>query len=122
VATILIIEDDELNRELFRNFLEMIGYEVHVARDAEMGLRLAAQIAPLLILMDWRLPGTIDGLNATRQLKANPDLAHIPVIMTTAHHFPDGEQRVYEAGCQGFIPKPFDMRVLKDIVVEYAVG
>lgn len=104
---ILIIEDNLLNMELVKELLESAGYNALQALDAETGMELARSERPALILMDIRLPG-IDGLEATRILKADPATQHIPVVAVTAHAMSGYDQVVREAGCVGYITKPID--------------
>jgi two-component system cell cycle response regulator DivK len=106
VATrILYVEDNPQNMRLVRKFLMMAGYEMLEAPDGLSGLRVASTECPDLILMDVNLPD-IDGLEATARLKANPQLAHVPVIALTANAMHGDRERCLAAGCDGYIPKP----------------
>lgn len=116
MSTILVIEDDVLNLELFKQFIGMLGYHVLTATNAHEGIALAQAEQPVLILMDIRLPGAMDGIEATRRLKQDPATAYIPVIVATAHKEPGLEQRAFEAGCEGYFLKPIDMRALKEVI------
>src|SRR5258707_12054716 len=102
---VLIIEDNQLNLELITDLLEAKGFSILQARNAEDGLRLARQKLPDLILMDISLPG-MDGLAATRTLKADPATCRLPVIALTAHAMRGDEAVALAAGCDGYLTKP----------------
>jgi two-component system, cell cycle response regulator DivK len=104
---ILYIEDTENNRILVTRRLEKKGYQVITAENADQGLALAATEMPALILMDMGMPGT-DGWAATRTLKADPQLRHIPVIALTAHAMQGDREKALDAGCDDYETKPFD--------------
>ncbi len=106
MAKILYIEDTENNRILVSRFLQRRGYEVWTAEEAEQGLALAETARPDLILMDMGLPG-MDGWEATRRLKADPKLRHIPVLALTAHVMEGDREKALEAGCEDYDTKPF---------------
>lgn len=106
---ILIIEDNDLNRELVTDLLEARGFIVHQAREAEEGLRLAREHMPDLILMDLSLPG-MDGLAATRALREDNCIRHLTVIALTAHAMKGDEQTALHAGCDAYLTKPIDTR------------
>lgn len=106
MVKVLYIEDTENNRILVTRRLEKQGYRVLTAELAEEGLALAAAELPDLILMDMGLPGT-DGWTATRLLKADPKLRHIPVIALTAHVMQGDRERSLAAGCDEYDTKPF---------------
>ncbi len=108
-SLVLVIEDNWVNRELVTDVLESGGFRVTQAQTAEEGLRLARELLPDLILMDISLPG-MDGLAATRALKADPATAHLPVIALTAHVMRGDEAIALEAGCDGYLSKPIDTR------------
>ena len=103
---ILIVEDGEFNRDLLIQLLED-EYEVVVAVDGEEGVKKAAQERPDLILMDLGLP-VLDGWEATKIIKANSELKHIPVIAITSHAMVGDERRAREAGCGDYLSKPID--------------
>lgn len=107
---ILVVEDGEFNRDLF---VQLLGdeYEVMVAVDGEEGVKRAEQEKPDLILMDLGLP-VLDGREATRKIKANSELKHIPVIAITSHAMVGDEKRAREAGCDDYLSKPIDENVL----------
>ena len=106
---ILIIEDNPVNMELASDLLEVAGFLVLQAANAEEGLALARAEVPHLVLMDLSLPG-MDGLTATRLLRADSTTAHIPVVVLTANAMKGDEDRAHEAGAIGYIAKPFDTR------------
>ena len=109
--TILIVDDNELNRKLARVTLQFSKYKTLEAEDAESGIKLAQENKPDLILMDIQLPG-IDGWSATRIIKGDPDLKDIPVIALTGFASYEDEEKAREAGCVGYISKPFSPQAL----------
>ncbi len=106
---ILIIEDNVLNLELATDLLEANGFTVASAPTAEEGLRLARELFPDLVLMDFSLPG-MDGLSATKQLKTDPATRHLTVVGLTAHAMKGDEELALNAGCDGYLTKPIDTR------------
>lgn len=106
---ILIIEDNLLNLELATDLLAANGFVVHSAQTAEDGLRMARALLPDLVLMDFGLPG-MDGLSATKNLKADPATRHLTVVGLTAHAMKGDEAIALEAGCAGYLTKPIDTR------------
>jgi CheY-like chemotaxis protein len=115
MSKILYIEDTENNRLLVTRRLGRKGYQIFTANDAEQGLALAERELPDLILMDMGLPG-IDGWEATRRLKANPKLRHIPVVALTAHAMQEERDKSLEAGCDDYDTKPFEFpRLLRKV-------
>ena len=107
-AKILLVEDNEMNRDMLSRRLQRRGYEVLTAVDGESGLALIRSEAPALVLMDMSLPG-IDGWEATRQLKADPATRAIPVIALTAHAMAGDREKALAAGCDDFDIKPIDL-------------
>ena len=105
---ILIIEDNEMNRDMLSRRLARHGYEVVVAVDGAEGLARARDERPALILMDMSLP-VIDGWEATRRLKADPETAAIPIIALTAHAMTSDRDKALEAGCDGYETKPVEL-------------
>jgi CheY-like chemotaxis protein len=105
---ILLIEDNEMNRDMLSRRLVKRGYEVAIAVDGEQGLAMVHSEAPALVLMDMSLPG-IDGWEVTRQLKAAPETRGIPVIGLTAHAMAGDRDKALAAGCDGYIEKPIDV-------------
>jgi CheY-like chemotaxis protein len=108
---ILVVEDNEANQLLARSVLEREGYRVEVAAAAVEAMAKLAEQLPNLILMDVQLPGQ-DGLSFTRELKADPTTANIPVIALTAHAMTGDREQTIAAGCVGYIAKPIDTRTL----------
>jgi CheY-like chemotaxis protein len=116
-TTILIIEDNELNMKLVRSMLQLGKYRILEAEDAEGGIELAREHSPDLILMDIQLPG-MDGLDATRFIKSDLALAHIPVVALTSYAMRGDEAKALSAGCSGYIAKPIDTRNFLDFIFE----
>lgn len=115
MAKILLVEDNEMNRDMLSRRLERRGYGVLIATDGEEGVLLARKEKPDLILMDMSLP-VLDGWEATRRIKAEGETRHIPVIALTAHAMTTDEQRAREAGCDDFDTKPIELaRLLSKI-------
>jgi CheY-like chemotaxis protein len=110
-ATILIVDDQPLNRKLASRVLEFQGYRVLQAADAEGAQAVLAQARPDLILMDLALPG-MDGLTLTRQLKAEPATQSIPIVAMTAFAMKGDAAKALAAGCDGYLTKPIDARHL----------
>jgi two-component system, cell cycle response regulator DivK len=108
MAKILVVEDNEMNRDMLSRRLERRGYEVVIAVDGGQGLALARSEAPDLILMDMSLP-VLDGWEATRQLKAAPETRAIPIIALTAHAMSDDRDRAIDAGCDDYDTKPVEL-------------
>lgn len=106
---ILIVEDNPTNLKLALQVLEMEGYLVDQATDAEQAQELLQHMSPDLILMDLALPG-MDGLTLTRRLKADARLKHIPVVAMTAFAMKGDDRKALAAGCDGYITKPIDTR------------
>ena len=111
MARILIVEDNEMNRDMLSRRLSRRGYQVLTANDGKAGIDAAVQDQPDLILMDLSLPG-IDGWEATRRLKADPRTRAIPVIALTAHAMAGDEKTALEAGCDDYETKPVDFPLL----------
>jgi two-component system cell cycle response regulator DivK len=108
MTTILIVEDNEMNRDMLSRRLERKGYEVLIAVDGEKGLEVARAKLPDLILMDMSLP-VVDGWEATRRLKVDDRLKHIPVIALTAHAMANDRDKALEAGCDEYDTKPIEL-------------
>ena len=114
---ILVVEDDEKGRYLACFLLRRAGFDVLEARDGQEAIKKAAE-RPDLILMDMQLP-VIDGYEATRRIKADEDLARIPVIALTAYAMKGDREKTLEAGCSGYIEKPIDPKQFVSQVREY---
>ena len=115
---ILIIEDQEDNRAIMRDLLTGAGFELIEAADGEEGVKLARSERPDLILMDIQLP-VIDGYEATRRIKAIAELKSIPIIAVTSYALSGDEAKTREAGCDGYVAKPFSPRHLLAKVREF---
>ena len=111
MAQILLVEDNELNRDMLSRRLMRKGYEVICAVDGQEGVAMARSQAPDLILMDMRLP-ELDGWAATRQIKAAPETQSIPVIALTAHAMAGDREQAMAAGCDDYDSKPVDLKRL----------
>jgi two-component system, cell cycle response regulator DivK len=118
MARILVVEDNASNMALVTFMLEAGGHAVLAATDAEAGLTIARAEQPDLVLMDIQLPG-MDGLQATGLLKADDATRGIPVIALTALAMKGDEERILEAGCDGYIAKPMPYQVLLDTVARF---
>ncbi|HEV8533514.1 MAG TPA: response regulator [Methylomirabilota bacterium] len=105
---ILLVEDNEMNRDMLSRRLERRGYQVVIAVDGAEGVRMAQAEVPALILMDMSLP-VLDGWEATRQIKAAPATGAIPIIALTAHAMSGDREKAIEAGCDDFDTKPVDL-------------
>jgi len=108
---VLVVEDDPKNLKLFRDLLQRFGFEVTEATDGEMGVEAARSGQPDLILMDIMMP-KMDGLEATRIIKADPETKHIPVVALTSFAMSGDRERALAAGCDDYIAKPVDVRQL----------
>jgi CheY-like chemotaxis protein len=111
VSKILLVEDNEMSRDMLSRRLERKGHEVLVAANGQQGLALAKSERPSLILMDLSLP-ELDGWDVTRRLKTDPATRHIPVIALTAHAMVDDRKRAYAVGCDDFYAKPVEFQCL----------
>jgi two-component system cell cycle response regulator DivK len=107
MTKILLVEDNEMNRDMLSRRLIKKGYEVVMALDGEQALEMAGSESPDLILMDISLPG-LDGWEATRRLKANPETQAIPIIALTAHAMAGDKEKCLEAGCNDYDTKPVE--------------
>ena len=105
---ILLVEDNEMNRDMLSRRLERKGFEVIVAVDGQSGVEMAQTEAPDLVLMDMSLP-VLDGWEATRRLKASPSTQHLPVIALTAHAMSSDRDKALEAGCDEYDTKPIEL-------------
>lgn len=109
--TILVVEDNEMNMKLMRAVLTVGKYRILEAADAETGLRLVREQRPDLILMDIQLPG-MDGLTATRIIKADPDLRDIPVFAVSGFAMESDKEKAMNIGFAGYIVKPFSVKAM----------
>jgi two-component system, cell cycle response regulator DivK len=114
---ILVVEDNEKNRKLVRDLLTVKGYRVLEAESGEDGVRTAREQRPALVLMDIQLPG-IDGIEALRRLRADPETATIPVVAVTASAMTRDRQTILAAGFDGYQAKPISVRPFLELVRE----
>ncbi len=118
MTKILIVEDNEMNRDMLTRRLERNGYEVACAVDGPEGISMALSVMPDIVLMDVAL-GEMDGWEATTAIRANPATAHIPVIALTAHALESDRQRSIEVGCVDFETKPVTLPTLMEKIEKY---
>jgi two-component system, cell cycle response regulator DivK len=112
---ILVVEDNLDNYELVRTILELVGYDTFLADNGRDGVTAARKQKPDLILMDMSLP-EMDGWNATKLIRQDPETAHIPMIALTVHTLPLERRRALEAGVDAYLPKPYDASQLIRLV------
>ncbi len=115
---ILIVEDEPKNLTLLRDLLQVSGYTTIEATDGKQGVELAKTSKPDLILMDIQMP-IMDGLEVTRILKENATTSNIPVLALTSYAMKGDKERIFEAGCDGYLTKPIDIKELLKQVAEY---
>ena len=113
MSKILLVEDNEMNRDMLSRRLERKEFEVVIAVDGQAGVNMAGSESPDLILMDLSLP-VIDGWEATRRIKADPATQHLPVIALTAHAMAGDEEKARAAGCDDYDTKPINLNRLLD--------
>jgi len=115
MAKLLLVEDNEMNRDMLSRRLTRRGYEVAIAIDGAQGVEMARTATPDLVLMDLSLP-VIDGWEATRRIKASQETRHLPVIGLTAHAMAGDREKALEAGCDDYDTKPIELeRLLKKV-------
>lgn len=115
---ILVVEDQEDNRQIIRDMLAAADYELTEAENGEQALAAVVKERPDLILMDIQLP-IMDGYEATRRIKADPALNSIPIIAVTSYALSGDEQKARAAGCDDFVPKPYSTRQLLAKIRKY---
>lgn len=115
---ILIIEDNDLNLKLFRDLLEANGYITVETKEGLDALDLTKRERPDLILMDIQLP-EISGLDVTRKIKAEPEVADIPIIAVTAFAMKDDEEKILRAGCEAYISKPISISNFLETIKQF---
>ena len=115
---ILVVEDQVDNRQILRDLLTNAGFDIVEAENGEEAIASAQAIRPDLILMDIQLP-ILDGYEATRRLKADPDLKSIPIIVVTSYALSGDEEKARLAGCDDYVAKPFSPRLLLTQIKEY---
>jgi two-component system cell cycle response regulator DivK len=118
---ILIVEDNEMNRDVLARQLTRRGHAVQTAADGPQGLAIAREHAPELILLDLGLP-EIDGWECARRLKADPATRHIPIVALTAHAMVGDRQKALDAGCDEFDTKPIDLGTLLEKITRLLTG
>ena len=118
MTKILVVEDNDVNREMLVRRLQRRGFTMVEAVDGKEAIEKTIGERPDIVLMDMSLP-VMDGWEATRQLKANPEVAAIPIIGLTAHAMVGDKQRVLEAGCNDYATKPIDFERLLSIIGTY---
>jgi two-component system, cell cycle response regulator DivK len=118
--TILVVEDEPLNIKLIRDVLTHRGDTVLEADNGRKGVDLAIEKIPDLILMDMQLP-VMDGMEATLLIKANPSTRHIPVVALTGYAMDGDEKRMREAGCDGYLSKPFRIKELFQVIDSFLI-
>ncbi|AFK54398.1 MAG: response regulator [Tistrella sp.] len=116
--TVLIVEDNELNMKLFNDLLEANGYVTLQTRDGMEALKIARDQHPDLILMDIQLP-EVSGLDVTKWIKADDDLRTIPIIAVTAFAMKGDEEKILDAGCEGYISKPISVTPFLETVRKF---
>ena len=121
MTRILLVEDNEMNRDMLSRRLQRKGYEVIIAIDGQVGIEMARSEAPDLVLMDMSLP-VIDGWEATRTLKAAKETAGIPIIALTAHAMSTDRDKAIEAGCDDYDTKPIELSRLLGKMEELICG
>ena len=117
--SILVVDDNAMNLKLSRVFLVSEGYTVKTASNAEEAFKVLTNFTPRLILMDIQLP-LLDGYEATRRIKADPALKHIPIIVVTSYALGGDEAKARAAGCDAYMAKPYSPKALLAKVREYA--
>jgi two-component system cell cycle response regulator DivK len=115
---ILVVEDQEDNRQILRDLLGNAGYELTEAENGEEAIAAVAKRRPDLILMDIQLP-VMDGYEATRRIRSNPDLKSVPIIAVTSYALTGDEDKAIAAGCNGYVSKPYSPRDLLAKVRSY---
>jgi two-component system cell cycle response regulator DivK len=121
LATVLLVEDTEDNRQMMRRLLEMSGFRVVEATNGKEAVDVASQVQPQIILMDLSLP-IIDGLAATRQIRNRPELNTVPIVAVSAHDTADFHSEALEAGCDAYVTKPINYTELEDLVNRLIAG
>ena len=121
IATVLLVEDTEDNRQMMRRLLEMSGFRVVEATNGKEAVEVASQVQPQIILMDLSLP-IIDGLAATREIRNRPELNAVPIVAVSAHDTADFHSEALDAGCDAYVTKPINYTELEDLVNRLIAG
>jgi CheY-like chemotaxis protein len=119
-STIMLVDDDDLNRSVLRQLLQNSGYRVVEAGNGPEALEVARREHPIVILMDLDLPG-LDGIGATRRIREQVELRKIPIVMTTAFDTPAIRAAAYDAGCNEYLVKPLDATTLKKLISSFSL-
>lgn len=115
LATVLLVEDTEDNRQMMKRLLEFSGYRVVEATNGKEAIEMAARVRPQIILMDLSLP-LVDGLAATRGIRVLPGLDKVPIVAVSAHDTSDFHSDALAAGCDAYVTKPIDYAELEEVV------
>lgn len=115
MAKLLLVEDDEMSRDMLTRRLERRGFDIVSAADGKEGVELAASHAPDLILMDLDLP-VMNGWEAARRLKADPATKDMPILALTAHVMAGDQAKALQAGCDDYVPKPVELKRLVALI------
>ena len=115
---ILVVEDNELNRELLCDWLEAENYQVASAANLEQAFAAVQETPPGAVLLDIQL-GDQDGLSLASWIRKQPKLCHIPVIAVTAHAMVTEKERIFQAGCNAYVPKPVDFKILTELLQQW---
>jgi CheY-like chemotaxis protein len=115
---VLVVEDNLVNQELLRDWLEMEGFEVVSVGNLQNALNLLEARTPQVVLLDVQL-GAEDGLALSAWIRSNPPISHIPIIAVTAHAMMADQQRVMQAGCNACVPKPIDFKLLRGQLTQW---
>lgn len=118
---ILVVEDNLVNQKLARTLLHLAGFEVQVADSGVAALEMLSSFKPRVVLTDIQMPG-MDGLELTKRIKAREDLRDVRVVALTAYAMRGDKDRFLAAGCDGYIPKPIDVKTFAQTVADYAGG
>jgi two-component system, cell cycle response regulator DivK len=115
MAKILVVEDNEINRDMMVRRLQRRGYTIVTAVDGQQGIDMTQSETPDIVLMDMSLP-IVDGWEATRQIKSNPSVRHIPVVGLTAHAMVGDRDKAINAGCDDYATKPVEFEKLVELI------
>lgn len=119
--SILVVEDNDMNMQLVEYLLEEAGYDILKASSGEEALDVAEKSPPALVLMDIHLPG-MDGLSVAREMKRRNNTRHVPILALTAHAMRGDKDRFLEAGCDGYISKPIDVKTFIPSIEKFLPG
>ena len=114
---VLVVDDEPKNLKLARDLLEVFGYKVIEAEDGKQGVEMAKIHKPDLVLMDIMMP-VMDGIEATRVLKASGTTQNIPILVVSSQAMKGDKERIIRCGCDGYLAKPFNIHELREVIVE----